>query len=107
MTLRDQWSAILAKKLPDAQIVGELGDDAGFLIVMNAEPSSDTLAAVEAALQAVGANGWHWSVADGHQIKVRAYRAKPARVAGALLWLSMCVLIAIFAKSHYDIHFAA
>ena len=107
MTLRDRWSAILAKKLPDAKIVGELADNAGFLIMLDAKPSSDTLGAVESALQAVGADGWHWSAADGNQIKVRAYRAKRARVAGALMWLGMLVFLAFLAKSHYDVHFAA
>ena len=105
MTTRERWSAILDKLLPEASIVGELADKPGFLIVVDAEPSSDNLAAIEHALQVAGADAWHWSAASG-EIKVRAYR--PQRNAfHALAWLLLFVFIALAAKPYYDVHFAS
>ena len=105
MTAREQWSATLNQLLPEARIAGQLADNAGFLIIVDAEPSSDTLAKIEAALQAAGADSWHWSTASG-EIKVRAY-FPPKNAANAVIWLAMLVFIALFAKSHYDVHFAS
>ena len=102
MTTRDRWSATLRDKLPGAKIVGELADEAGFLIIVNGKANSDTLQAIESALQAAGADSWHWSAVSG-EIKVRAYCARRSWCL-VLTVAAVLVFIALAAKARYDVH---
>ena len=99
----EAWSNKARRLIPDLQVIGNLRDAPGFLVIINVVPTALSMKKIEGSLMVLGATGWHWEPCR-HKVKMRVYTTRPSRsryparlmVTAALTGLALCW--------HYDIH---
>lgn len=98
----EAWSARIQKKLPNAQVVGQLADAPGFLLLYQGEATSEELDFIERGLVAAGIQAWHWQADGPGALKIRAY-VKKRRGCTVLGLLPLVFLAAVYVANH-DVH---
>jgi hypothetical protein len=98
------WKRKLAKILPDAEVVGQLADNPGYLINIPGTVGSDYINEIEPKLQEMGCTGWNWRCTR-KGITVRAYTGNGSfRGVALAALLALLALLALAEYKYDDIH---
>jgi hypothetical protein len=95
-----QWSGKLRNVIPEAEVIGALREEPGFLVRIRRDRAIDAmyLESIAQRLRQIGATGWSWEVCDADVIKIRVYTRSHERLLCKLALLSIVLAI------YYDIH---
>ena len=92
----------MAQHMPDAAVVGVLGDGRGLLLALDHMPNATRMQEHEAQLMAAGCTEWTWKA--GPPLRLRVYWPEPARVTA---WsIGIATVLAVICVLFNDIHLA-
>ena len=89
------FSNKLAQMIPEANVVGKLADQPGYLIQLPSHfADTNHMITVQESLLTLGIQGWNWRITRDH-VKVRAYTAKQRKSGAMLVLAALAVLAAL------------